>query len=130
MFLAASLTPALAPTIRKLADLQPATLAIMHGSSFSGDCAATLRSLITTRAGSPTPSNGARREGDEVGCDLGERRATTAADASTSSSGRNWRFGTAIVRIPAATADLMPFVESSTAAQSFGSTASSRAAAR
>ena len=40
------------------------------------------------------------------------------------------RFGTAIVRIPAATAALMPFVESSIAAQSFGSTASSRAAAR
>ena len=62
MFLAAGPTPALAPTIRKLADLQPATLAIMHGSSFSGDCAATLtRSPITTRAGSPTPSSRARQ---------------------------------------------------------------------
>jgi flavorubredoxin len=45
MFLASSLTPALAPTIRKLADLQPSTLAIMHGSSFSGDGAATLNAL-------------------------------------------------------------------------------------
>jgi flavorubredoxin len=45
MFLASSLTPALAPTIRKLADLQPATMAIMHGSSYSGDCAGTLNAL-------------------------------------------------------------------------------------
>ena len=51
MFLASSLTPALAPTIRKLADLQPATLAIMHGSSFSGDCAATLHALADYYAG-------------------------------------------------------------------------------
>lgn len=45
MFLASSLTPALAPTIRKLAELQPATMAIMHGSSYSGDCAGTLNAL-------------------------------------------------------------------------------------
>jgi flavorubredoxin len=45
MFLASSLTPALAPTIRKLADLKPETMAIMHGSSFSGDCAATMNAL-------------------------------------------------------------------------------------
>jgi flavorubredoxin len=45
LFLASSLTPALAPTIRNLAELQPATMAIMHGSTFSGDCAATLRAL-------------------------------------------------------------------------------------
>src|SRR6266496_3162717 len=51
MFLASSLTPALAPTIRRLADLQPATLAIMHGSSFSGDCAATLHALADYYAG-------------------------------------------------------------------------------
>jgi flavorubredoxin len=45
LFQPTSLTPALAPTIRKLADLQPATLAIMHGSSFSGDGARTLHEL-------------------------------------------------------------------------------------
>jgi flavorubredoxin len=45
IFLASSLTPALAPTIRKLAELQPSTLAIMHGSSYSGDGAATLNAL-------------------------------------------------------------------------------------
>src|SRR6266496_2600916 len=51
LFYASSLTPALAPTIRKLADLQPSTLAIMHGSSFSGDCAATLHALADYYAG-------------------------------------------------------------------------------
>ena len=40
-----SLGPTTAPTIRKLADLAPRTLAVMHGSSFSGDAAAALRSL-------------------------------------------------------------------------------------
>jgi flavorubredoxin len=50
MFLASSLTPALAPTIRKLADLQPSTLAIMHGSSFSGAGAATLNALADAYA--------------------------------------------------------------------------------
>jgi flavorubredoxin len=34
-----------APTIRKLADLEPRTLAVMHGSSFNGDCAHALHSL-------------------------------------------------------------------------------------
>ncbi len=37
-FGATCLTPGTAPTIRALADLQPRTLAIMHGSSFNGDC--------------------------------------------------------------------------------------------
>jgi flavorubredoxin len=49
-FLASSLTPALAPTIRKLAELQPSTLAIMHGSSFRGDGAAMLHSLADAYA--------------------------------------------------------------------------------
>jgi hypothetical protein len=47
-----------------------------------------------------------------------------AADASTSSAGRNSRFGTAIVRIPAATAALIPFVESSIATHALVSTPS------
>lgn len=50
MFLASSLTPALAPTIRKLAELHPSTLAIMHGSSYSGDGAAVLNALADAYA--------------------------------------------------------------------------------
>ncbi len=45
MFLASALTPSTAPTIRSLAALQPKTLALMHGSSFNGDCAAALNGL-------------------------------------------------------------------------------------
>lgn len=45
MFKASSLTPQLAPTIRRLAALQPKTLAVMHGSCFAGDCAAELNGL-------------------------------------------------------------------------------------
>jgi flavorubredoxin len=37
MFHATSVGVATAPTIRKLADLKPRTLALMHGSSFNGD---------------------------------------------------------------------------------------------
>jgi flavorubredoxin len=40
-----SLGPTTAPTIRKLAELQPTTLAVMHGSSFAGDGAAQLHGL-------------------------------------------------------------------------------------
>ncbi len=43
MFGATALTPHTAPTIRRLAELQPTTLAIMHGASFAGDCEAALR---------------------------------------------------------------------------------------
>ena len=39
------LTPATGPTIRRLAALEPRTLAVMHGSSFTGDGAATLHRL-------------------------------------------------------------------------------------
>jgi flavorubredoxin len=35
-------TPLTAASLRKLADLKPKTLAIMHGSSFTGDCARAL----------------------------------------------------------------------------------------
>jgi flavorubredoxin len=45
MFLATSLTPATGSTIRRMAELAPTTLAIMHGSSFNGDCTAALGSL-------------------------------------------------------------------------------------
>jgi flavorubredoxin len=45
LFRASSLTPASGPTVRALADLAPSTLAVMHGSSFSGDGAGALRAL-------------------------------------------------------------------------------------
>ncbi len=38
-------TPLTARNLRKLADLKPKTLAIMHGSSFTGDCARALDDL-------------------------------------------------------------------------------------
>jgi len=45
IFHATSVGAATAPTIRKLADLRPRTLAVMHGSSFNGDCEHALHSL-------------------------------------------------------------------------------------
>jgi flavorubredoxin len=42
---AMSLTPATAPTLRRLAALRPRRLALMHGSSFSGDAEAALGAL-------------------------------------------------------------------------------------
>lgn len=45
MFHASSLHPAIGPTVRKLAGLAPRTLALMHGPSFNGDCAAALNAL-------------------------------------------------------------------------------------
>ncbi|HTI66875.1 MAG TPA: MBL fold metallo-hydrolase [Caulobacteraceae bacterium] len=45
MFHAMCLGPDTGPMLRKLADLSPGTLALMHGSSFTGDGAAALRGL-------------------------------------------------------------------------------------
>jgi flavorubredoxin len=45
VFHATSVGAATAPTIRKLAALEPRTLGIMHGSSFNGDCAHALNAL-------------------------------------------------------------------------------------
>jgi flavorubredoxin len=42
---AMSLTPATAPTLRRLAALAPRTLAVMHGSSYNGDAVAALGAL-------------------------------------------------------------------------------------
>lgn len=42
-----SLAPSTPVTIEHLADLEPRTLALMHGSSFTGDCGSALRSLAT-----------------------------------------------------------------------------------
>lgn len=45
MFHATCLTPGTGATLRRLAELSPSTLAVMHGSSFIGDCGAALRRL-------------------------------------------------------------------------------------
>jgi flavorubredoxin len=45
VFHATGLTTGLAPTLEQLAELNPTTLAIMHGASYSGDGAAQLRGL-------------------------------------------------------------------------------------
>ena len=42
---ATCLTPQTAPTLRRLARLAPETLAVMHGSSYRGDCAGALNEL-------------------------------------------------------------------------------------
>jgi flavorubredoxin len=47
IFYDTSLGPSIAPTVRRLADLAPSTLALMHGSSFAGDTAAALRELAS-----------------------------------------------------------------------------------
>jgi flavorubredoxin len=57
-----SLGPAVPATYRRLADLTPQRLAIMHGSSYEGDCAALLRAaadVYEQRYGcGPVPSRG------------------------------------------------------------------------
>jgi flavorubredoxin len=45
MFKYSSLNPGMGATIRRLAELSPRTLALMHGPSFAGDGAAALRAL-------------------------------------------------------------------------------------
>jgi flavorubredoxin len=45
LFRATCLTPATGSTIRALAELQPATLGLMHGPAFTGDCARALQDL-------------------------------------------------------------------------------------
>ncbi|MCA1697307.1 MAG: MBL fold metallo-hydrolase, partial [Actinobacteria bacterium] len=42
-----SLAPDTAAVIDRLADLEPQTLALMHGSSFTGDGGSALRNLAT-----------------------------------------------------------------------------------
>ena len=45
IFKASSLAPSSAATVRRLAELAPTTLALMHGPSFTGDCAGALAAL-------------------------------------------------------------------------------------
>lgn len=48
MFRYSSLNPGMGGTIRRLAELAPRTLALMHGPSFNGDGAAALRALANS----------------------------------------------------------------------------------
>jgi flavorubredoxin len=50
VFHSTSLGPDFAPTLHRLADLAPTTLALMHGSSYRGDGADQLRGLATAYA--------------------------------------------------------------------------------
>jgi flavorubredoxin len=45
LFHQTSMGPAVPATYRRLADLEPKRLAVMHGSSYEGDCAALLRTM-------------------------------------------------------------------------------------
>src|SRR5579875_954708 len=51
LFHSTSSAPATVATLRQLADLDPTTLALMHGSSFSGDGRSALRSLADAYEG-------------------------------------------------------------------------------
>jgi flavorubredoxin len=51
MFHATALTPMTAPTIRRLAELDPKTLALMHGPAFTGAGAVALEDLASGYAG-------------------------------------------------------------------------------
>jgi len=50
IFHGTDLTTLLGPTIHQLADLEPTTLAVMHGASFRGNGAAQLRALADSYA--------------------------------------------------------------------------------
>ena len=52
LFGSTSCGPNLVPTLHALADLEPTTLAVMHGSSYRGDCATQLRALAAGYAAS------------------------------------------------------------------------------
>lgn len=59
MFWQTSMGPAIPATYRRLADLEPTTLAVMHGSSYNGDCIRLLRELADvyeTRFGCQGPA--------------------------------------------------------------------------
>jgi hypothetical protein len=45
LFHASALNPTMGATVRRLADLEPSTLGLMHGPSFAGDCVGALRDL-------------------------------------------------------------------------------------
>jgi hypothetical protein len=47
MFHATALTPMTAPTIRRLAELDPSTLTLMHGPAYTGNGAEALQGLAS-----------------------------------------------------------------------------------
>lgn len=51
IFGATALTPDTAPTLRRLADLEPRTLALMHGPAYAGDCRQALLDLADAYEG-------------------------------------------------------------------------------
>ena len=51
VFMATCLTPTTGTTIRSLANLDPAVLGVMHGSSFNGDCVQALNDLAAVYEG-------------------------------------------------------------------------------
>lgn len=53
-------TANLAPTLERLAELKPSTLALMHGSSYSGDAAGQLHALARGYAAMSAPSRRCR----------------------------------------------------------------------
>jgi flavorubredoxin len=56
LFGATALTASTAPTIRRLAELEPRTLALMHGPAFAGDCRQALLDLADVYEGRFTAS--------------------------------------------------------------------------
>ncbi len=59
IFKASSLAPSSAATVRRLAELSPTTLALMHGPSFTGDCVGALAALgddYDVRVAAATPA--------------------------------------------------------------------------
>jgi flavorubredoxin len=63
LFHASCLTPSTGATIRKLADLSPKTLAVMHGSSFNGDTVQALHDLADLYDGWFRAASGMRAGG-------------------------------------------------------------------
>ena len=57
LFAYSCLSPSTPSTIEALAALEPRTLALMHGSSFAGDCAAALHALAGTYRERLTPTS-------------------------------------------------------------------------
>lgn len=56
LFRYSTLAPGTTETLARLADLQPRTLALMHGSSFTGDGAGALRELAAQPRQPPCPA--------------------------------------------------------------------------
>ncbi len=77
IFYDTSLGPSIAPMVRRLADLAPRTLVLMHGSSYVGDTAAVLHDLASAYDKRLRAAMAEMREApDEIaGTDRGPRHA-------------------------------------------------------